>query len=309
MIESVTVTNSKGETLVIPLADPLASGFAISGITGVGPVAANVSTTSYASRDGAVFNSARVDIRNIVIGMIFMETSSDSTEDIRHRSYRYFPIKDKVTLKFKTANRECSIEGYVESNEPEIFSQRESTQISIICPDPYFYDNSTKQKISFFAKVGAFSFPFANEGTDKKTIIMGKITKQFTKSFNYDGEGRTGIVIILDFIGAVTGKITIANNTTGQKMIIDTSLFAGGYRIKSADRLIIDTNPGNKYVRFGKSVNGNAPTSVVNILNCVAVGSEWIEIVHGENNFTISADEGQENIEASVRSVIKYEGI
>lgn len=309
MIESVTVTNSKGESLMITLADPLASGFAISGITGVGPVGANISTTSYASRDGAVFNSARVDIRNIVIGLIFMGTKYDSVEDIRHRSYRYFPIKDKITLKFKTESRECSIDGYVESNEPDIFSQRENTQISVICPDPYFYDNSTKQKISFFANVDAFSFPFTNEGTDKKTIIMGKITKQFTKSFNYDGEGRTGVVITLDFIGKVTGKITVKNNTTGQMMIIDTSLFSDGYVIKNADRLAIDTNPGNKYVRLGKSVNGTTPTSGTNILNCVAAGSEWIEIVHGENNFTITADDGQENIEASVRSVIRYEGI
>lgn len=309
MIESITVTNSKGETLVIPIADPWASGFAITGITGVGPVAANISTMSYASRDGAVFNSARVDVRNIVIGMIFMGTSSDSIEDIRHRSYRYFPIKDKITLKFKTDNRECSIEGYVETNEPDIFSKRESTQISVICPDPYFYDTSTKQKISFFAKVDAFSFPFVNAGMDAKTIIMGKIIKQLTKSFSYDGEGRTGVVISLDFVGPVAGKITVSNNTTGQKMIIDTSLFSDGYKIKKADRLAINTNAGNKYVRLGKSINGVTPVSGVNILNCVAAGSEWIEIVHGENSFSVTADEGQENIEASVHSVIKYEGI
>lgn len=309
MIESITVTNGKGETLVISLSDPLSSGFAISGATGVGPVAANVSTTSYASRDGAVFNSARVDIRNIVIGVIFMGTNTDSVENIRHRSYRFFPVKDKITLKFKTENRECSIEGYVESNELEIFSQRESAQISVICPDPYFYDSTTSRKVAFLAKVGAFSFPFANEGADKRTIIMGKITKLLTKSFEYDGEGRTGVVVSLDILGAVTGKITVSNETTAQKMVIDTALFPGGYKLKKGDRIAMDTNPGNKYVRLGKSVNGETPKSGANILNCVASGSEWLEIVHGENKITVSADSGRENIEVSVRTVVRYEGI
>ena len=309
MIESITVTNSKGEALTIVLADPRSSGFAILGITGIGPVGADISTTSYASRDGAVFNSARVDIRNIVISLIFLGTGTDSIENIRHRSYRCFPIKDKITLKFKTESRECSIDGYVESNEPDIFSQREGTQISVICPDPYFYDNSTRQKVSFYAETGAFAFPFANQGTDTKSIIMGKITKLLNKSFVYDGEGRSGLVVVLDFTGAVTGKITIINKATAQKMIIDTSLFPDGYKLKNADRIAIDTNPGSKYVRLAKSVDGAIAKTGTNILNCVAVGSEWIEIVHGENDFSITADEGQENIEVSVRSVIRYEGI
>ena len=174
MIKSVTVTNAKGESLLISLSDPWASGFAISGISGLGPVKANISVTSYASRDGAVFNSARVDTRNIVLGMIFVSRGNDSVETIRQRTYQYFPVKERVTLRFVTDNREAAIDGYVESNEPDIFNRRESTQISVICPDPYFYDSSTSQKVSFLAKVGAFHFPFANEGTDSKTVIMGR---------------------------------------------------------------------------------------------------------------------------------------
>ena len=309
MIKSVTVTNTKGESLLISLSDPWASGFAISGISGLGPVKANISVTSYASRDGAVFNSARVDTRNIVLGMIFVSRGNDSVETIRQRTYQYFPVKERVTLRFVTDNREAAIDGYVESNEPDIFNQRESTQISVICPDPYFYDSSTSQKVSFLAKVGAFHFPFANEGTDGKTVIMGKITRRLTKSFNYDGEGRTGVVIMLSFLGTVSGKITVENKTTGQKLIIDTSLFSGGYKLKNADRIQINTNPGSKQVLLAKSSNGAASSSGSNILNCIAAGSDWIEIVHVENDFAVTADEGQENIDVSVRTVIRYEGI
>ncbi len=309
MIKSVTVTNAKGEPLLISLSDPWASGLAVTGISGLGPVKADVSVTSYASRDGAVFNTARVDTRNIVLSMIFVSRGNDSIETIRQRSYQFFPVKQRITLKFVTDNREAVIDGYVESNEPDIFNKCESTQISVICPDPYFYDSSTTQKTSFLAKVGAFHFPFANEGVGKKSIIMGKITRRLTKSFIYDGEGRTGAVIQLDFLGEVTGKITISNKTTGQNMIIDTALFAGSYKIAKSDRIQVNTNPGNKYVRLAKSVNGTAATSGVNILNCIASGSEWLEIIHGENDFSVTADNGQENIDVSVRTVIRYEGL
>lgn len=308
MIKSITVVNRKGEELLISLSDPLASGLAVSNITGLGPVKASISTTSYASRDGAVFNSARVDVRNIVLSMIFVSSENELIETIRQRTYRYFPVKEPITLKFVTDNRECTIDGYVESNEPEIFNRRESTQISIICPDPYFYDSSTSQKVSFLGKTGIFHFPFANEGTDTETVIMGEITRRLTKSFIYDGEGQTGVVIMLDFLGEVGGKITIENKTTKQKMVIDTSLFSDSYKLKKDDRIWINTNPGNKYVRLVKSVNGTSSSSI-NILNCIASGSVWIEIVHGENDFAVTADSGQENIDVSVRTVVRYEGL
>ena len=92
-------------------------------------------------------------------------------------------------------------------------------------------------------------------------------------------------------------------------MIIDTALFAGSYKIAKSDRIQVNTNPGNKYVRLAKSVNGTAATSGVNILNCIASGSEWLEIIHGENDFSVTADNGQENIDVSVRTVIRYEGL
>lgn len=309
MIKSMSVTNSKGETLDISLADPWTSGFAVSQITGLGPVKADISTTSYATRDGSVYNSSRIDNRNIVISFIFVSRGGDSIETIRQRTYNFFSVKSRITLKFVTDNRECSIDGYVESNEPDIFSKYEGTQISVICPDPYFYDSSTTQKVSFIGTVGAFHFPFRNEGTDKKTIIMGKVTRRLTKAFVYDGEGRSGASIILDFLGTVGGRITVKNVTTGQKMIIDTALFGNGYTLKAGDRIQISTYPGNKYVRLGKSVNGAAPSSYLNILNCMAAGSEWIEVVHGENVFDISADAGQEQIDVSVKTIIKYEGL
>jgi len=314
MIESITVTNSKNESLKIVLTNPWASGFCVTNIEGLGPVKASINTTSYATRDGSAFNSARLDNRNIVFSFRFIPYEANTAENIRQASYKYFPIKSLITIRIKTTNRDCETTGYVESNEPDIFQQNETAQISVICPDPYFYDSSSKQDISFFDTVPTFHFPFYNEGTETKTIVFGERKILKTKEFTYDGEGRTGFDMMLYFSGEVTGKITIKNETTEQSFIIDTSLFSGtlaDYKIKDGDQLKIRTIPGNKLVRFWKKQTDSTTVDFLttDILYCVASGSDWLEVAPGSNKITISADSGEDYITASVTTVVKYEGV
>ena len=137
MIKSVKVTNYLDESKTFVLMDPEESGFLIEEITGLGPANATINTTEMASIDGSIFNSSRVGMRNIVLTLRLL--FKPTVEDVRQESYKYFPIKKQVKLTIETDNRICESYGYVESNEPDIFSKDESTQISIICPDPYFY--------------------------------------------------------------------------------------------------------------------------------------------------------------------------
>ena len=70
MIRSVTVINHLGEPLKMELGRPELSGFLIKEITGLGPPKANINSTENSTDDGSVFNSARLDARNIVLTMI-----------------------------------------------------------------------------------------------------------------------------------------------------------------------------------------------------------------------------------------------
>lgn len=72
MIRTVTVTNHVGESLVIDLRYPEKSGFIIRSITGLGPAEATINTTEVATNDGALYNSARLNSRNIVLSVVFM---------------------------------------------------------------------------------------------------------------------------------------------------------------------------------------------------------------------------------------------
>ena len=166
MIKSITVTNYLGDSIKLDLARPELSGFAVTSITGLGPGKATINTSEITTTDGGLFNSARLPVRNIVISLRYMWWNS--IEDSRQRSYKYFPIKKQVSLLIETDNRIVETSGYVESNDPTIFSKESGSDISIICPDPFFYSGGTVTT-KFDGVESQFEFPFENDDQSSNT--------------------------------------------------------------------------------------------------------------------------------------------
>lgn len=178
MIRSFTVTNTLGDSIKIDLAEPEKSGFVIVSVTGLGPAKANIVTSEISTNDGALFNSARMNSRNIVFNLLFWDTNSgESIEEIRLKSYRFFAPKKKLTLLVETDKRTAEIVGYVETNEPTIFSKSEGAQISIICPDPYFYSagKDGTMRTVFSGDDPLFEFPFSNESLTENLLVFGEV--------------------------------------------------------------------------------------------------------------------------------------
>lgn len=301
MIKSVTVTNYLGDTIKLELARPELSGFAIKDITGLGPGTATINATEISTTDGGIYNSSRLSARNIVIAMEFLW--KNTIEEARHLSYKYFPLKRKVTLLFETDTREATIEGYVESNDPTIFSKNEGSDISIICPDPYFYSSGMNTTV-FSGIEPAFEFPFSNESLSENMLQMGIIQNAVEKVIVYDGDAETGVTITIHAIGAAT-DISIYNTGTRESMHIDTTKLASytGSGLKFGDDIIICTVPGKKSVtllRDGVSTN---------ILNCIDKDSDWFKLSKGDNVFAYVAETGSNNLQLSIENRIVYEGI
>ena len=157
MIKTVTVTNYLGESLTLELSNPFDIGINVRSIEGIGPPKGNVNYTEIASGDGGQFNSARASIRNITMQLGLMPVPT--VEESRHRVYKYFPLDQQVTLRFETDKRLCEITGWVEECEPDIFSDDEVIDISIVCPDPYFYSvDSALGTVNFSGVVDTFEF-------------------------------------------------------------------------------------------------------------------------------------------------------
>lgn len=304
MIKSVTVTNYIGESIKLDLKDPWKSGFLVKSITGLGAGSATINMTEVATNDGAFFNSARLSSRNIVLSLAFLW--NDTVEDVRHLSYKYFPIKKKVTLLFETDNRLAGIEGYVESNEPTIFSMEEGSDISIICPNPFFYSaGEDGTNVTIFSGVAPmFEFPFSNESFSTNLLEMGSINNRTSQVVLYTGDSDIGVTIVIYALGSAE-NITIYNTATRQSMLINTDKIEQitGSGIVAGDEITICT------LKEQKSISLLREGITYNILNCLEKNTDWFTLVKGENVFAYEADNGADNLQFRVENRTIYEGL
>ena len=307
MIYSFTITNYLGDTIKLTLREPALSGFLIKSVTGLGPVKANINTTEVATNDGSKFNSARLTQRNIVFQMVFVDTlKGESIEDIRQKSYKYFPTKKNVDIIIETDNRYVKTTGYVESNEPNIFSSQEGAQISIICPDPYFYTAGNDGDIvtEFYSVAPMLEFPFSNESLTDSMIIISEIQNRTAGVITYYGDIEIGIVIGIHVLGEAT-NIAIYNTDTRETMKIDTNKIKNitGKGLVASDDIIINTTKGNKSITLLRE------GVYYNILNCLGKNPDWFTLTKGDNIFAFTAETGITNLQFIVENKIVYEGV
>lgn len=304
MIHSITVTNYLGDSITLELARPEQSGFIVKSVEGLGPAKGNVNTVEVSTNDGGVFNSARLSIRNPVLDLVFLETATETIEDIRHKSYKYFPVKKKVKLLIETDNRISEIDGYVEHNEPAIFSSQEGCQISIICPYPYFY-SAGESNITIFSGIEPlFEFPFENESLVTNLLEMGEIQNSAEQVITYNGDAEIGVTIIIYAIGDAS-NVTIYNAGTREVMRIDTDKLAAltGEGIVAGDEITIKTTKGDKSITL---LRGGVTT---NILNCLDKNADWFQLVKGDNVFVYTAETGNSNLQFRIENRVIYEGV
>lgn len=304
MIKAITVTNYLGDSIRLELARPDLSGFAVTSISGLGPGTATINTTELAANDGALYNSARVPSRNIVISLKYLWNAT--IEDVRQLSYRYFPLKKKCKLLIETDNRIVDIEGYVESNDPTIFSNHEGADVSIICPYPYFYSagDEAENQTDFYSVDPLFEFPFSNESLTEALLEMGAISIYYQRVITYSGDADVGMTITIHAVGSAT-NVTIYNLDTRESMTIDTDKLEDltGSGITTADTITICTVKGSKSItllRDGVSTN---------ILNCLDKDADWFQLSNGDNIFAYSAEDGAENLHFTIVNKILYEGV
>jgi len=301
MIKSITVTNHLDESIEMELGRPEQSGFLIQQIDGLGPSKANINAAEMSTNDGSLYTSARVNSRNIVLTLKLM--AKPKVEDIRQLSYKYFPIKKRIKLLVETDNRSAEIYGYVEANEPTIFNKSGTTQISIICPDPYFSSVETNTTV-FSGIESLFEFPFENNSFVANLLEFGEIKNNTLQNIYYSGDSEVGIVIRIHALAEAT-NITIYNTDTRESMRIDTDKLIAltGSGIGAGDDIVISTVKGNKYIYI---LQGGV---YINILNCLDKNTDWFQLAKGNNIFTYTAETGTSDLEFMIENKIVYEGI
>lgn len=307
MIKNVKVTNEFGESITITLADTQPrTGLFITEIEGLGPPKADVIMKSIATIDGKRFQTARGNERDIIFHFLFLPQDDMTVEDARQLTYKYFPLKRRVNIVFETDNRSAEVEGYVESNEPDIFKQDSNTNITIKCESPWLtkYGLEGSQEVLFSDVDHRFEFIFEDPDELSPTLEFSSIEVRRENVITYKGEVDSGILMSMYAYGRFTNP-TIYNNTTRERMSIDTAKVEAliGSQIRYGDEIKISTYQNDKYVHFIRDGR------TVNILNAIDKDADWFTIHPGDNIFSYTCQTGELDVEFIITAKILLQGV
>ena len=265
-----------------------ANQYMTSQIEGLSPPPGTISTSSYAGMDGSYLNNAFIEKRNIVI---HFEMRGPSVEQRRHKLYKVVKPTRYLKIYYATAGIDVFTEGYVESCEVSNFEQLTTGQISIICPDIYWY--STKPVIAQYSHVvGAFTFPFPSE-TNPQPFVMGKFNRDNTMNIVNEGD-ETGFTLVLEATADARSP-TLYNADTDEYLQITGDILAG-------DIITVTTKTGNKTVTLDR---GGVKS---NIINRLVSGSTWLTLREGNNRFYLQGT-GLENLKVRIIHTNAYLGV
>lgn len=236
----------------------------IRGIDGIGPVKANVTTSPYGSLDGEFYTGSSVGKRNIVMTIGFNPDWVEHTvSSLRDKVYGYFMTKQPVNLRFfRDDGPPVEIDGFVESCEPNIFSQDPEVQISVICPLPDFVAVSQSQ-VAGTASENPDSVDFTLIGSLPTSVLL-EVVAEDPDSTTYDGLIDLELKTLKP--GAKHFKVT---GTAGPEIIT---------RIDSK--------------RGGKKAEVDFGPEQTNILNSMTADSVWPALEPGTNKVRVVLDAG-----------------
>ena len=261
--------------------------YTVYNVTGLQPPATLVSTSNNANMDGSSINNIRVNSRNIVV-YISLEGNIEAN---RLELYKYFPLKQTVTLYFKTDNRDVYIEGAVELIECDLFAQRQVVQVSLICAQPYF--KGINDIVSYFSEVSSgFEFPFSISNAG---IEFSALTPNIRKSIVNVGDVESGLIIEMYAIGTVVNPVVYD--------VFNRTHIALNFTMSINDHIIINTNMG------AKSITLIRDGQTYNIMGYMKADSKWLTLATGDNVFTFAADTGTSNLQITFRSSALYGGV
>lgn len=258
MITLVEVRNLAGTLLTLSL-DDISNGYLIEDIDGLDPVKATLVSSSYAKKDGAQYQSARREPRNIVLTLsLEPDYVTQDVRGLRNALYTWFMSKSQVNLRFHdSGGLIVSIDGVVESMESVLFTKEPKVNISVMCFDPDFLEIEPADPVELSG------------------FTVSDTTEFFTQ---YKGTVDTGFVFALNLNRSLSDFTIYLRPPDGSSRTLDFSA-----SLISGDVLKISTVSGDKYVTLTRS----GVTS--SLLYGRSPQSDWLELQNGFNYMRVYA--------------------
>jgi predicted phage tail component-like protein len=250
--------------------------FCIYKMDGLAPPSATLNFSTIANVDGVVYNSGRINQRNLVL---YVKIFGD-IEANRNALYSHFPVGSLVRIYFKNETHDVYIDGYIETFECDFFTNNEIAQISIICPDPYF-NGTQKTYYSTAYTSNGFEFPFSIE-IGQPIEISTNGGYGCTAVVNSDGTN--GFTIEFEAVNSTVTAPYVTNTANGQTFRINTDIAVG-------EKITINTN---RHHLSATKTHKDGTTE--NVLSSVSSDSQWVQLLNGKNTLFMGAGKNAENL-------------
>ena len=249
MLTKVEARDRLGALLAFQL-DDVSNGFVVKEIEGLDPVKATITSSSFALLDGAQFQSAKREPRNIKITLgLEPNYTFDTVRDLRNRIYGFFMPKVEVNLRFYDSDDlVVDIWGRVETCDSPLFVKEPEIVISIMCFSPDFIDQE--------------SVEISDDTTDDENEFL----------ISYQGTVETGIIFTLH-VDRTIGDFTIYHRPPDGTI----RSFQFSELLFDTDVVRISTIQGDKSATLTRSGVDSS------ILRAVPPQSSWIQLMPGPN--------------------------
>ena len=257
----------------------------VKSVDGLDPPDAVINTVRNAQTDGTVFNSAYADNRQIIITLAI----NGDAEKNRIALYRYAKTKQKVRLYYQNGERNVYIDGYIQYMHVGLFEQKQVAQITIICTDPFF-KNVESTTTPLESRINRFQFPFSISDP----IPFSDIVSVMDVDVYNNGDVDTGAIITLAARGLVVyPKLYYSVEDWFE---LDTVMQTG-------DTIIINS------INKQKSVKRLRYSLAQNLIGSIKYGSTWPVFKPSDNYLSVTAQNGESNLDVFVTLTALYEGV
>lgn len=281
----LVLENKNGDQLTFGMGSP----FTITDVQGLNPPDATINTSQIALIDGAKFNSAKINMRQINIAFAIEYSAAYNRINV----YKVLKSKQWVRMCYTGDQRDVYIDGYIQSIDISYFDMKQVVTCSILCPSPYL---KSAQVIVDELKsiVNAFHFPFSS--TETPQIVFGYFSNDVGVIVENQGDVECGMIIELYARSAISNP-KVYNYITQDFIGIN-------YTFQSADLITIDTRKGERSVTLLR--NGVE----TNLFNYVMQGSTWLQLEAQGSTFVYEVGEGSlGDLMVSFKHSNLYEGV
>lgn len=269
-------------------------GILIESVDGIYEFIGEVKTSPYSQTNGDRYKNTRATKRNILIsGKIF-----DDFWNNRQLMYRVFRLGSRGRFCYTEPDQSNRYADYyvekVDIDQGHAFGQY---QVSLICPDPFFYAGEPEY-IDLASWLSGFTFAHnfiaAGEELGSRESTMISAIK------NLNGVDGIGMKIVMTSSGDVVNPYVYLVET-GERITIGTA--ANPYTLTSGKRVEIETTTGKKNI---VQVANNVTTRINEYLD---PNSSFFQLGAGDNTIGFNASEGAEYLNVHIEHQMRYLGV